>query len=80
MMDFLLKIFELFYYVVIFLFVKSENDIGYGEIVEWMVLFVVDQLGFLGVESICEVDGRGIMVFYWDSIVVINYWKYYIEY
>lgn len=70
----------IFYYVVIFSFYCSVVDDGYVEVVECMLELVSCQLGYFGVELVCGVDGFGIIVFYWDSEVVICVWSCYVEY
>lgn len=64
---------DVFYYVVIFMFLCMEGDYGYGEMVEVMVEVVLCQFGFLGLELVCE--EVGIIVFYWVSLEVIVVWK-----
>lgn len=70
----IVKIFELFYFVVIFVLQRIEGDKGYGVMVDKMVEFVFNQKGFLGVESVRDKD-LGIIVLYWDFLELIKVWK-----
>ncbi len=61
------------YYVVIFSSVKSENDDGYSEMSARLLELVINQDGFLGVES--ARNEIGITVSYWESLDAIQKWK-----
>jgi len=61
------------YYAVIFSSIRSEDDEGYGEMADRMLLLAAEQEGFLGVESARE--ELGITVSYWADLESIKDWK-----
>lgn len=61
------------YYAVIFSSIRSEDDEGYGEMADRMLLLAAEQEGFLGVESARE--ELGITVSYWTDLESIKAWK-----
>lgn len=61
------------YYAVIFSSIRSEDDEGYGEMADRMLLLAAEQEGFLGVESASE--ELGITVSYWADLESIKAWK-----
>jgi len=63
------------YYAVIFTSRRTEGDNGYKNTAERMVALATKQPGFLGVESVRDVDGFGITVSYWASHESIAAWK-----
>lgn len=67
------------YYAVIFTSQRTEDDRGYERMAERMVELAARQPGFLGIESVRDVDGRGITVSYWASEEAIAAWKAHLE-
>src|SRR5690606_14489250 len=67
------------YYAVIFTSQRTEDDRGYERMAERMVELAARQPGFLGIESVRDVDGRGITVIYWASEQAIAAWKAHLE-
>lgn len=65
------------YYAVIFTSIRTEIDIGYGQMAERMIELAQQQKGFLGVES--ARNEVGITVSYWDSLESISNWKHNLE-
>ncbi len=64
------------YYAVIFSNVRTEQDPrGYAAMADQMVELAFRQPGFLGVESVRDVEGQGITVSYWESEEAIQAWK-----
>jgi heme-degrading monooxygenase HmoA len=63
------------YYAVIFTLCRTEDDRGYGAMVQRMAELASTQPGFLGVESARGVDGLGITVSYWRDEASIVAWK-----
>ena len=64
------------YYAVIFASQrKGEDDNGYEDTAEHMLLLAAAQPGYLGVEHARRADGFGITVSYWDSEESIKAWK-----
>lgn len=61
------------YYAVIFTNLRTEGDLGYGEMSEKMLDLASKQPGFLGVES--ARDDLGITVSYWRDLESIKQWK-----
>ncbi len=66
------------YYAVIFTSQRADGD-GYDHMAERMVELAAQQPGFLGVDSVRGVDGRGITVSYWASNEAIAAWKAHLE-
>ena len=64
------------YYAVIFPSCRTgiDNE-GYAAMAEAMVERAAKQPGFLGVESVRDVDGQGITVSYWADEESIKAWK-----
>lgn len=65
------------YYSVIFTSQRrvAEDDGGYETMAGRMVELAAAQPGFLGIESVRNVDGFGITVSYWESLAAIDAWK-----
>lgn len=63
------------YYAVIFTSTRTAGDLGYGAVAERMVELGSRYDGFLGVESVRGLDGRGITVSYWRDEAAIQAWK-----
>jgi heme-degrading monooxygenase HmoA len=61
------------YYAVIFTSLRTEGDLGYGEMADKMLALASQQPGFLGVESARE--EVGITVSYWADLASIKHWK-----
>jgi heme-degrading monooxygenase HmoA len=75
----LAKTFSPPYYAVIFTSRRTPEDRGYNQMAERMVALGSQMPGFLGVESVRNVDGFGITVFYWQSEDAIRQWKAHAE-
>src|SRR5690606_39834375 len=58
---------------------QPREDRGYERMAERMVELAARQPGFLGIESVRDVDGRGITVSYWASEEAIAAWKAHLE-
>jgi heme-degrading monooxygenase HmoA len=67
------------YYAVIFASRRTHGDRGYDQMAERMVALASQMPGFLGVESVRDVDGFGITVSYWESEDAIRQWKAHAE-
>ena len=67
------------YYAVIFASRRTHGDRGYDQMAERMVALASQMPGFLGVESVRNVDGFGITVSYWESEGAIRQWKAHAE-
>jgi heme-degrading monooxygenase HmoA len=63
------------YYAVIFSSLRTAGENEYGRTADRMVELAAQQPGFLGVESVRDIDGFGITVSYWDSTEAIAAWK-----
>lgn len=63
------------YYAVIFSSRRTAGDNGYGEMAARMVELAAQQPGFIGIESVRDVDGFGITISYWMSPEAIAAWK-----
>lgn len=63
------------YYAVIFTSAKAARDDGYAEMGERLASLGREQPGFLGIESVRDVNGVGITVSYWESLDSIEKWK-----
>ncbi|PQO45032.1 antibiotic biosynthesis monooxygenase family protein [Blastopirellula marina] len=64
------------YYVVIFTSQRTDVDqAGYSAAAEQMEELASRQPGFLGIESVRDVDGFGITVSYWADLAAIEAWK-----
>jgi len=61
------------YYAVIFTSIKSDDSAGYDEMADLMNKLVLQQPGFLGLES--ARNEIGITVSYWSSLDAIKEWK-----
>lgn len=61
------------YYAVIFSSVLTEEQDGYEEMANKMVVMARQQVGFLGIESARE--NIGITVSYWQSLASIKAWQ-----
>lgn len=65
------------YYVVIFTSQRTDVDpAGYLAAAEQMEELARRQPGFLGIESVRDVDGFGITVSYWSDRAAIDAWKH----
>ena len=67
------------YYAVMFSSQRTPGDNGYAEMADRMVELAHSQPGFLGVESVRDVDGFGITVSYWASLESIENWRTHAE-
>jgi len=64
------------YYAVIFTSQRTAHDRhGYLTAAERMEELAQRQTGFLGIESVRDVDGFGITVSYWTDLAAIDAWK-----
>lgn len=64
------------YYAVIFTSQRTNQDRpGYLAAAERMEELAQLQTGFLGIESVRDVDGFGITVSYWTDLAAIDAWK-----
>ena len=64
------------YYAVVFSSTRNAQDeAGYAQAAERMLVLAAQQPGYLGVESARGTDGFGITVSYWDSEAAIKAWK-----
>lgn len=64
------------YYAVIFSSrLSSENDSDYQLTDRHMQELASKQPGYLGVDSVRDVDGNGISVSYWKDLQAIKRWK-----
>jgi heme-degrading monooxygenase HmoA len=63
------------YYAVIFASRRTHCNRGYDQMAERMVALASQMPGFLGVESVRDLDGFGITVSYWESEGAIQQWK-----
>ena len=64
------------YYAVVFSSTRNAQDeAGYAQAAERMLVLAAQQPGYLGVESARGTDGFGITVSYWDSEAAIAAWK-----
>lgn len=64
------------YYVVIFTSQRTEKDgAGYAEMAEAMDSLAQKQPGFIRVESVRDVEGKGMTVSYWETLEAIQAWK-----
>lgn len=61
------------YYAVIFTSIKSDDDLGYAEMANFMQLLASQQSGYLGFES--ARNELGISISYWKSLEDIQNWK-----
>ena len=64
------------YYAVIFKSKRTSEDNGYAEMTQKMTEEAGKQKGFLGVDSVRDIDGVGITVSYWASLADIEKWKH----
>ena len=67
------------YYAVIFSSQRTQGDLGYDAMSDRMVELAVQQLGYLGAESVRNADGFGITVSYWQDEASIVAWKRHAE-
>jgi heme-degrading monooxygenase HmoA len=67
------------YCAVIFASRRTHGDRGYDQMAKQMVALAFQMPGFLGVESVRDVDGFGITVSYWQSEDAIRQWKAHAE-
>lgn len=63
------------YYAVIFTSKKATNDVGYEAMAQQMLDLSRQQKGFIGVESVRDVEGNGITISYWKTKEDIVAWK-----
>jgi len=64
------------YYAVIFTSKRTEGDNGYADFAEEVLKLAEQQPGFLGAESVRDLDSVGITVSYWDSLASIQKFKH----
>lgn len=62
-------------YAVIFTSQRNENEAGYDEMAERMLVLAAEQPGFLGARSVRDPTGLGITVSYWHSKEAIAQWR-----
>ena len=62
------------YYAVIFSSTKSDNLEGYKEMDDLTLKLAQEQTGFLGYESVNNVN-TGIFISYWENMDAINNWR-----
>lgn len=62
-------------FAVIFTSTRTEGDNGYAEASERMMQLVVEQPGFIAIDSIRGEDGVGITISYWESEAAILAWR-----
>ena len=67
------------YYAVIFTSLRTDYQQGYADTAKRMVELAALQPGFLGAESVRDVEGLGITVSYWQDEVAIAAWKQQVE-
>ena len=67
------------YYAVIFGSRRTAGERGYGAMAERMLELARAQPGFLGLESVRDVEGLGITVSYWRDEDSIARWKQHAE-
>jgi heme-degrading monooxygenase HmoA len=67
------------YYAVIFPSARTEEDHGYEAMAEKMEPLAAQQSGFLGIESVTDVNGCEITVSYWASEEAIHSWHHHPE-
>lgn len=68
------------YFAVIFSSVRTSADgEGYAEMAQRMVALAQTMSGFLGIESVRDVDGSGITVSYWTDEEAIARWQQHAE-
>ena len=63
------------YYAVIFTSQRTDGDRGYGDMADRMVELAAKQPGYLGIDSVRDVEGHGITVSYWRDEALILAWK-----
>ncbi len=64
------------YYAVIFSsLLSSEDDAEYQATAGHMEKLASQQPGYLGIESVRDVEGKGITVSYWKDLSSIKQWK-----
>lgn len=66
------------YYAVVFTSLRTDENKGYPEMSEKMLLLAREQEGFLGAES--TRDKLGITVSYWKNMEAIRKWRENVEY
>lgn len=68
------------YFAVVFTSVRKSTEAAeYAAMADRMVELASGQPGFLGVESVRDLDGIGITVSYWDSLDAIRDWRTHAE-
>jgi len=65
------------YYAVIFTSVRTEGDNGYNEMSDKIESLIVNQPGYLGMES--ARNELGITVSYWKDLESIKFWSQNLE-
>lgn len=64
------------YYAVIFPNTRTGDDAeGYAATAKRMVELATEQPGFLGMDSVRDVEGHGITVSYWETLEAIQAWR-----
>lgn len=64
-----------FYYAVIFTSTKKIDSEAYTLMSEKMLNLSQQQQGFLGLDSVRDMNGKGITVSYWQTLDDIKNWK-----
>ena len=68
------------YYSVVFSSARNAQDeAGYAQAAERMLVLAAQQPGYLGAESVRNADGEGITVSYWRDEAAIRAWKHQAE-
>lgn len=63
------------YYSVIFVNQKIQEDDGYADMADRMVVLARQQPGFLGIDTTRDESGFGMTVSYWKDIESIKLWR-----
>jgi len=63
------------YAACIFVYTRTTGDNGYAERAGEMAKLAANQPGFLGVDSVIDADGYGILVSYWRDEQSITAWR-----
>jgi heme-degrading monooxygenase HmoA len=67
------------YYAVVFTSQRTQVDGGYAATADRMVELAQGMPGFLGVESVRDLNGLGITVSYWSDEASIRLWREHAE-
>lgn len=63
------------YYIVAFSSQRTAEDCGYGDMAQSMLDLAEQQPGYLGFETVRDIDGFGITNSYWQDEQSIRSWK-----